>query len=161
MIETSIRELENSKPRLFQRCFIHKNGALKYEYMGSSEFGMGDQAKSLKIMFEKELGLSIQPIDVFDKNIQVFIIASGMFDFISYAEVIKGLINEEWATQEPTHLNLFVRRHLEIKDEWCFTIDTEIWFDFVNGVFFTFTTESTSHLMETLGNIKKKLAESV
>jgi len=112
-------------------------------------------------MFEKEFTSSTTTINVFGRNIDVLIIASGMFDFVSYFEVIKGLINEEWITQEPTHLNLFVRRSLGINDEWGFNIDTEVWFDFINGVFFVFKQSVMNDLVFYFLNVQDEFVKKV
>ncbi len=122
---TIITSLETMKPRLIQRCTIDKKeDTLRYEYMESSKFEFGDQIKSLKRMFEKEITFAVQTLNVFDCDISVFIVASGSFDFVQYLEVIKGLINKEWPMQESTHLNVVVKKLLEVKDEWDFNVDT-------------------------------------
>jgi len=144
--QTEIAKLVTNKPRLIQRCFIHKNGALKYEYMRSTEYQSDKHLKALKSMFEKEFTSSTMTINVFGRNIDVLIIASGMFDFVSYFEVIKGL---------------FVRRSLGINDEWGFNIDTEVWFDFINGVFFVFKQSVMNDLVFYFLNVQDEFVKKV
>ncbi len=157
---TNITPLGTMKPRLIQRCTIDKEeNTLRYECMGSSQFHCGDQSESLKIMFKKGIALGVQDINIFDNNISVFVIAPAGFDFVSYPEVIKRLIKEEWHTQEATYLNWVIKKSLGIKIEWDFDVNTNAWFDFVNGALFTFTKENTTYLVDILENIKKKWAE--
>lgn len=154
----SVKTLKDMKPRLVQRCTINKQGnTLRYEYMGSSEFECGDQAKSLKRMFEKGIALAVQPLNVFDNDISVFIVASSGFDFVQYLEVIKGLIKEEWPMQEPTHIDIVVKKLLGIKDGWGFAVDTDSWFDFVNDALFTFSNEKITQLVDILVEHQKEM----
>ena len=46
--------LKNARPTLIQRCEFDGD-TLRYDYMGSTEFEVGNQAKCLKEMFKEEL----------------------------------------------------------------------------------------------------------
>lgn len=142
------------RPVLIQKCFIFKgNGVLKYEYIRSNGFEHGPNNKEeILESIRKTPAVVTSLIEGFGRDVPVFIVAPATFDFTSYLEVIKGLVNEEWATVGSTHLGIFLKRFLGIKCRCEFTIDTEIWFDFDNGAFFTFMEEKIEPLILNLSD---------
>lgn len=151
------RELWSKQPRLIQRCLLDKaDKKIKYEYMGSSEYECGDQAKSLKMIFEGEVEVRKCSIRAFDRDVEFYLVARSDFDFNSYPTIIDGLIKLEWGTKQQTYLDLVLQKKFRlVKAKDYDFVKTQAWFDFVNGVFFALSKKDADFLVVAMGEIKE------
>lgn len=154
--------LQKTQPWLIQRCYFDReNKKLRYEYMGSSEFEFGDQATSLKRMFNGEIEIhcctvKVQTSLVHERPVEFRLVARKDFDFDSYTEVLQGLIERQWQTKEETYLEPILEKVMGfVDDERNSYIQTEVWFDFKNDVLFTLSQENADLLVVILANIKE------
>lgn len=149
--------LQRLKPYYIQRCYFEREGQkFCYEYMGSSEFEWGDQAKSLRRMFEKVLKVHPCRVKFTNHEVEFCLIAVENFPFSVYEEVLQGLVDQQWHTKEATYLERFLKRRLVTKEEKTDRFfQTEAWFDFENEVLFT-TSENAGLLLKALVNIKEE-----
>ena len=147
-------EMMLEKPRLIQRgYFDRKDGILEYEYMGYAEFEWGDQAKSLKRIFEREVKIEICPVIISSKISNVYLVIREDFKFSDYYKIVQGLINIDWHTKERVWLDVGLRKKLKMACD--FEIKTEAWFDFFNDVFIVLSQEDANLLLTVFSNIKE------
>ena len=143
----------NTQPRLIQNCTLDRgNKKLLYEYMGSTEFECGHQAKSLRRMFRGKIEMGACTIRAFDRDVEFCIVARKGFPFGKYVQVIQGLVNKEWRTQEPTYLDEVLKKNLRLAKT---DIRTEVWFDFTNDALFTLSVANAHSIALALENIKE------
>lgn len=152
--------LATSTPKYIQRCELSADGQnLVYDYMGSSEFEVGDQAKSLKKIFASGITEYTTTVAYGGENIMFGLIAGKDFPAEMYGEVIKGIIEKSFFIKEPTYLDqaldsAFNPYTFKIKDEYL--PHTNVWFDFTNNVLFTFDADVAANLVPKLEQIKTK-----
>lgn len=149
--------LQKPEPWLIQRCYFDREDKkLRYEYMGSSEFEWGDQATSLKRMFNGEIETRVCIVNFNERLVEFRLVARKDFDFDSYIEILQGLIERRIRTKEATHLEPILEKVMGfVDDERNSYIQTEAWFDFENDVLFTLSQENANLLVEILANIKE------
>jgi hypothetical protein len=142
-------------PYLIQRCELR--GKLSYDYMGSTEFEIGDQAKALKEIFAKGMCLETLTVNVGAKEAKVYMVAAEGFPFADYGPYLQELANHERRLKELSGFDEAVRVQLGLLDHRIFP-DTKAWFDFPNGVLWTLTQNDRAELVSYLENIKQKWA---
>ena len=147
-------------PRLVQRCVLG-NVRLCYQYMGMSEFEMGDQARSLKRIFAQGLATDSAKVDVEGHEIIIYMVAAAAFPFAMYAVHLQVLANEKYHRPEPTHLKQVIRKRYEIpgNDEWDDDYKVNVWFDFQNGVLFVLSETDLDQLTSALKAIQQKWSQ--
>ena len=147
------------RPWLIQRCEIY-NGKLGYDYMGSTEFEIGDQGKSLKRIFAKGLALETSTVEIEGKKAIVYVVASEGFQFAEYQPYLQQLAEHKLRLQEWISFDDAVRLQVGLKASFGRTeIRTNAWFDFENDVLWTLTEENQKALVSALESIKKKWSE--
>lgn len=155
--------IQNDQPRLIQRCFLDREQKkLGYDYMGSTEFEIGDQYKSLQRIFAGEIrvGSCTVNYDMHKKQVRIFMVARSDFDFTGYVRVLTGLVNRLWRTKERTYLAINIERHLGIDDDPSDNFGkVDVWFDFKNDVLFTLTQENVDDLLAAFDGIRKSWRE--
>lgn len=152
-------------PDCIQRCNI-QGGELKYDYMGSSEFEVGEQAKSLKRIFALGITLGSAKIRIEGKEIEVFMVAGKGFPFADYQRWLQQLAENKLRLQEQTYFDYAVLRHagLDEKLPWYakeIGKDISSWFDFPNDVLWTLTEEGRQGLVRALEITQGKWAARV
>src|SRR3989344_2427784 len=153
--------LKNARPTLIQRCEFDGD-TLRYDYMGSTEFEVGNQAKCLKEMFKEELVKRITGTEWRGKKLVFRLVAPRSFDFDSYKPVLQGLVNNEWRLQESLYMDKALTAFFlppARGREGCALYKVDAWFDFVNGVFFTYTKDKAKKLIHLLEDVKAKWAK--
>src|SRR3989344_3162528 len=101
---TTQTKLVKEQPRLIQRCTLDRErNKLCYEYMGSAEFEFGDQAKSLKRIFDGKVEIRFCFAQFNEEAVKFWLVAREDFNLDSYAAVLQGLIEERWRTKETTY----------------------------------------------------------
>ncbi len=162
MKDNQKRELVTKNPFLIQRCELEYDPLkLRYDYMGSSEFECGYQAKALREMFTGTLVVENCSVNIFGKKVSFWMIACNDFDFAAYHNVINGLAEKKWSLQEPTYLDLVLKKKLGIvsheeAERWSFVDRIVAWFDFHNQVLFAHDEAVTRLLLKALLQIKEK-----
>ncbi|MFC1623591.1 hypothetical protein ACFL05_00530 [Patescibacteria group bacterium] len=142
-------------PWLIQRCNLTDNGKLMYDYMGSSEFEFGDQAKSLKRIFATGLYQGTTTVNIGDKRATVYMVASKGFPFVGeYQQYLQTDTDSRLHLKEPTGFNDAVKEALGIENDRF--RDTNVWFDFENDVLWTLSEENADRLVAVLEDIKTK-----
>lgn len=152
------RGLVTLTPKYIQRCELSSDGQnLTYDYMGSSEFEVGDQVKSLKRIFSKGIEEYVVTISHDEENIMFGLVARKGFDAEGYANVIKGIIEHKFYLKEPTYIDQALDKAFNpnVKRADLFT-NTNTWFDFTNDVLFTFDADVAANLKPRLEQIKIK-----
>lgn len=154
---TKQSELSSKQPHLIQRCTLgRKDRKLNYEYMGSSEYECGDQAKSLKRIFTGAMEIRKCEVRAFDRDVEFYLVARSDFDFSAYPAIIDGLIKQRWRTKEQTYLDLVLQKKFRlVKAKDYDFVETEAWFDFQNDVLFTLSQKDADFLVVALGRIKE------
>jgi len=89
-----------SRPWLVQRCTL-EGDRLRYQYMGSSEFEDGDQARALKQIFTAGIALGETTVDVEGREVPVYMVAIDEFPFADYQPHLQA-ITEGLRMQEQT-----------------------------------------------------------
>src|SRR5512133_765204 len=92
------------EPWLIQRCTL-RNGILEYDYMGSTEFEIGDQAKSLRRIFGAGLSRGRVEIKVCDKTVPVRMIAGEGFSFGEYQMLLQLVADGSLRLMEPSYFD--------------------------------------------------------
>src|SRR3989344_6089059 len=152
-MSTKQSRLLTRHPYLIQRCTLDRaDKKLLYELMGSSEFEVGLQADSLKRMFAGEIEMGACAVRACDRDVEFCCVARKGFPFGEYAQVIQGLVNREWWTQEPTHLDEVLKKNFQLAK---MDVKTEVWFDFTNDALFTLSVANAHSLAFALINIKE------
>ncbi len=146
-------------PRLIQRCVLG-GGRISYEYMGMSEFEMGDQAKSLKRIFAQGVVTATTKVEVDGHEIVVYVIAGSNFPFEEY-KYLQVLVNEDRHSPEPTYLKQVIRTRYEIpgNDDWDNSHKVNAWFDFPNEVLWVLSETDRDQLISALEAIQQKWAQ--
>ncbi|QQG41327.1 MAG: hypothetical protein HYV90_04125 [Candidatus Woesebacteria bacterium] len=153
-------ELATKTPKYIQRCELSEDGeSLIYDYMGSTEFEIGDQAKSLNRIFASGITEYTVNVPYGEDNIIFGLVAGKGFPAEKYVEVIKGLIDRSFYLKEPTYLDHAIDKNFnpsafKIQDE--FLPHTNAWFDFTNDVLFTMDADVAANLKPRLEQIKIK-----
>ncbi len=146
------------QPWLIQRC-LFRDDRIVYDYMGSTEFEVGDQARSLKRIFAAGMTTGSANISVGGKEISVYMVASGGFTFSEYQPYLQQLAEGGIRLQELTYFDDLVEIKIGIPTDRSYIPKVDAWFDFENDVLWTLTEENQKKLLEFLENIKKKWAE--
>ena len=151
------------QPWLIQRCELGE-GKLKYDYMGSSEFEVGDQSKSIKRIFAKGIRWGSATVKVVtsavsEREVTVHMVAGEGFVFADYQPYLQQLANHELRLQEWTNFDDMVKAQAGIKTDRSFMPRTNVWFDFRNDVLWTLTEDNLKTLVSVLEGIKQKWSE--
>lgn len=146
------------KPWLVQRCEI-RDGRLRYDYMGSTEFEVGNQAKSIKRIFEKGVCLAQTNVFVGDKELRVHMIAAKGFPFAEYQYFLQRFAEGEFRLQESTYFDDAVKRAVGLTVDAPWSLDTNAWFDFKNDVLWTLNRVDCDALVVRLKELVLKWAE--
>ena len=148
--------LKDPRPRLIQRCEFD-GYTLRYDCMGSTEFEVGDQARCLNEMVKEEI--VHRPVTVqwmLGREMPFRLVAPKSFDFAAYQRVLQGLIEGKWRLQESMLLDNSLENYFAGEKQFsCY----DAWFDFVNGVFFTYTKDKAKKLIHLLEDVKAKWAK--
>lgn len=144
------------RPHLIQRCVLTPD-KLSYDYMGMTEFEIGDQSKSLKRIFARDIWTGKLAVEVEGQQVEVFLLTSCGFSFDEYQEYMQILANEEYHRPEPTYFKEAICKQLGIKNEEFdyFNADINAWFDFQNDVLWVLTQEYQTQLIAVLKDIQK------
>lgn len=151
-------ELTTLTPKYIQRCEVSEE-SIVYDYMGSSEFEVGDQAKSLKRIFASGITEYTVSVPYGEENIVFGLVAGKDFPSEKYGEVIKAIIDKSFYLKEPPYLDhaidsAFNPYAFKIKDQ--FVRHPNAWLDFTNDVFFTIDADVAANLIPRLEQIKVK-----
>lgn len=140
------------QPWLIQRCNLDENG-LHYDYMGSTEFEIGDQAAALKRIFA--IGLAIETTIIFigEKEIRVYMVAAKDFPFSEYQPYLQQLAECKLRLKECTHFDDSVMEAITSSTAISAS-RTNVWFDFRNDILWTLSGENQGKLVSTLEKIK-------
>src|SRR3989344_7576991 len=140
-------------PWLIQRCELG-NGKLKYDYMGSTEFEVGDQSKSLKRIFAQGIETGVTTINVESAqttlstgggmtsqstyrqftDVRVYMVAGKGFNFTDYQPFLQQLAEHKLRLQEWTSFDDAVKIQIGQETGRRSTLRTNVWFDFQNDV---------------------------
>jgi hypothetical protein len=145
-------------PWLIQRCEL-KDGKLGYDYMGSTEFEVGDQATSLKRIFAKEIAINTAPVNINGRNVMVYMIAGHDFQFADYQPYLQQLAEHKLRLQERTNFDDMVKVQAGFPISRVSSSKTNAWFDFKNDVLWVLEEEDQKALISVLEGIKKKWSE--
>lgn len=146
------------KPWLVQRCELGAD-ELKYEYMGATEFEVGDQAMSLERIFAAGMVFASTTINVGGKEVSVFMVASEGFPFAEYQPYLQQLADHKLRLQEWTCFDEVVKRQVGVRLVSRYIPSTNVWFDFRNDVLWTLTEDNQKTLVAILEGIKQKWTE--
>lgn len=146
------------QPWLIQRCELG-DGKLIYEYMGSTEFEVGDQAQALKRIFAKGVAVGSTTVTVGDKKVSVYMVAAEGFPFALYQPYLQQLADNKLRLKEWTNFDDVVKEKAGLTTGRRHTPRTNAWFDFRNDVLWVLSEGSQKALFAVLQNIKKKWAE--
>ncbi len=164
-------------PWLIQRCELG-NEKLKYDYMGSTEFEIGDQSKSLKRIFAKGIETGVTTINVESAqtavsmgggmtsqstyrqftDVRVYMVAGEGFNFADYQPYLQQLADHKLRLQEGTYFDYRVKAQVSNKPELRSFSLTNAWFDFQNDVLWTLTEDNQKNLVSVLEGIKQTWA---
>lgn len=146
------------QPWLIQHCEL-AGGKLIYDYMGSAEFEIGDQAESLKRIFAAGVELGTATVTMFRKQIPVYMVASKGFPFADYQPHLQQVAVGNFRPKEWTNFNDVVRAKAGGLKIFHHITHINVWFDFQNDVLWTVTEENQKDLVAVLNGIKRKWAE--
>jgi hypothetical protein len=135
-------------PYLVQNCEI-KNGKLVYDYMGSTEYEIGRQAKSLNRIFKEGLYHRQTTVTVGEGTMIVYLICGKKFHADEYQLLLQRLADGELRLKEQITFEAAVRKEAKsrgfkvsnIGSDYCGS--TTAWFDFENDVLWTLSEEET------------------
>lgn len=144
-------------PWLIQRCELG-DGKLRYDYMGSSEFEVGDQSKSLKRIFAQGMRKGSTTVNIDGKEAVVHMLAGEGFVFADYQQYLQQLAEHKLRLQEWTSFDDVVKAQAGIKTARDWTPRTNVWFDFQNDVLWTLTEDNLNTLVSVLEGIKQSWA---
>lgn len=149
-------------PWLIQRCTLD-GGMLRYDYMGSSEFEVSDQPKSLKRIFAKGMRTGSTTVKVVtsavsEREVTVYMVAGKGFIFTDYQPYLQQLADNKLRLQEWTNFDEVVRLHVGLRTGQ-YVPATNVWFDFQNDVLWTLTEDNQKALISVLEGIKQKWSE--
>ena len=145
------------RPCLVQRCEIG-DGKIGYDYMGSTEFEIGDQPKSLKRIFAVGIAWKALAIKVNGTDVIVHMVAAQGFDFEAYGIHLQALANNQMRTHESTYFDTAVKRHAGLLNHHHFA-SINGWFDFENDVLWVLDKNKRKALIHALEDIKRKWSE--
>lgn len=146
------------RPWLVQRCELSNDGKLRYDYMGSAEFEVGDQARSLKRIFAKGMRLDSVSVIVDDKEVVVYMIAAEEFPFADYKPYLQQMADNTLRLKEWTNFDDAIKAQLGLET----TLgedETNVWFDFKNDVLWTLTEDNQTNLVSAMESIKQAWAK--
>ena len=164
-------------PWLIQRCELG-DGRLKYDYMGSSEFEVGDQAKSLKRIFASgmETGSAMIKFETAETSVstsggstsqstyrqytdvRVYMVAGKGFTFVDYQPYLQQLAEHKLRLKEWTSFDDVVKVQVSVKTNRGFPTRTNVWFDIENDVLWTLTEDNLKALVSVLEGVKQAWA---
>src|SRR5258708_6311685 len=100
-----------NRPRSVQRC-IFKEGRLVYDYMGKTEFEVGDQAKSLRLMFSEVMRTGKTAVRVNDHEVAVFFVAIKGFRIREYQPYLQQMAERTIQLKEWSKFDTAIQEHL-------------------------------------------------
>ena len=125
--------------------------------MGSTEFEVGDQAKSLKRIFASGTATSDVTVTVKSKQITVYMLAPNGFAFADYQPYLEQLAKDELRLKERTNFNTAVNVSMGIDDDhFSRQPKTNVWFDFRNDVLWTLSDQNRRRTIAALQTVKNK-----
>jgi hypothetical protein len=142
-------------PWLIQCCEV-KNGKMRYDYMGSAEFEIGDQSKSLKRIFAEGMDFGTASVTVVGKQIPVYMIAIKGFPFAEYQPYLQELADSKRHLKEWTRFDDAVKVKAGVPLSFGREPDTNAWFDFPNNVLWALSQEEQQNVVQILEGIKDK-----
>ncbi|NQT49699.1 hypothetical protein HQ571_03330 [Candidatus Kuenenbacteria bacterium] len=146
-------------PYFVQRCEL-LDGRLEYDYMGSTEFEVGDQPQSLKRIFEKGLVWGTVTVTLDNKSVVVHMIAAEGFSFEEYQPYLQKMVERELRLKERTEFDDAVRKQLNLATDSFGAGPTNVWFDFENDVLWTLSKNKRKSLVAVLRGIQQKWSET-
>ena len=151
-------------PWLIQRCELGGR-KLRYDYMGSSEFEVGDQAKSLKRIFASgpmmRTGSAIVKVvtsAVSEQEVTVHMVAGEGLVFADYQPFLQQLSECKLRLQEWTDFDEAVTAVAGWPVDGRL-IRTNVWFDFQNDVLWTLSEDDLKTLVSVLSDIRRTWAK--
>lgn len=154
-------------PWLIQRCKM-EDGKFSYDYMGATEFEVGDQAKALKILFCGKIALSEVAVQASDggATVPVYLISQEGFDVQAYQPHLQRMADSKLCLQEYTGFEEVVNFKATGKQPQFGKVSRyDIWFDFTkrhdgqNIVLWTLDKELRDALLARLHVISKAWSE--
>ena len=144
-------------PWLIQRCKL-ADGKFSYDYMGSSEFEVGDQTKALKVLFAGKIALSEVTVQANDggATVTVYLITQQGFDASAYQLYLQQMADDKLRLKEFTRFGDAVNFRATGKmPSFGRHSDHDIWFDFTgeheqNIVLFTLDANKRDALLARL-----------
>lgn len=156
-------------PWCIQRCIV-EGGKIRYDYMGSTEFEIGEQPKALKRIFAagiEEAELTVQARDG-GQTVTVYMVAGKGFDFAAYQPLLQRLADGKLRLQEPTYFVDMVNALATKTAPPSYQGRINAWFDFTstddgaaNDVLWTLSREDQRRLTAALRSIQSLWAKKV
>ncbi|OGZ05890.1 MAG: hypothetical protein A2845_03755 [Candidatus Lloydbacteria bacterium RIFCSPHIGHO2_01_FULL_49_22] len=146
-------------PWLIQRCKLDESGRFKYDYMGSSEFEVGDQAEALKRLFTGQIAMVEVSVQANNGGaiVPVFLLTQSGFDASAYQSHLQRLADGKLHLQEPARFNNAVDWEATRFESRSGRVSAyDIWFDFTkydeeqNIVLFTLDESKRADLLARL-----------
>jgi hypothetical protein len=125
--------------------------------MGDAYFEMGDQARSLRRIFNA--GMSVHEVEVVvaGQVVKVYMLATRDFDFQEYLPDLQQMATGELRLAEGTYFDEVIKGQLGMATAFrCPGVN--VWFDFHNDVLWTLSKENLEKLQAALETVKQKWA---
>lgn len=145
-------------PWLIQRCKLC-NDRFEYDYMGPSEFEVGDQAEALKRLFAGKIAMGEVSVQANNggATVPVFLLTQSGFDANAYQSYLQRLADGKLHLQEAARFNDAVDwKATGFEPRFGRVSDYDIWFDFTkydeeqNIVLFTLDESKRADLLARL-----------
>lgn len=167
------------QPLLIQRCELG-DGKLRYDYMGSLEFEVGDQSKSLKRIFAEGIktGRTTVNLEAAQTSVSagggstsvsthrqymdvpVYMVAGKDFVFADYRQHLQQLADNKLRLQEWINFDGAVKVQAGIESGRRSIIRTNVWFDIQNDLLWTLSEDNLKTLVSVLEGIKQTWSEN-
>ena len=137
-------------PWLIHPCKLTDRGRLDYYDMKLTEYESGYQAESLRRIFLNGICQETVTINVGSQQIFVYMVASEGFSFCVYQEYL----------QMAAEGRLYLRKMIGFDDVVSTMLSQryagkDVWFDFMNDVFWTLTEDNVNNLVTVFEKTKK------
>lgn len=146
------------QPWLIQRCEL-REGKLKYDYMGSHAFEVGEQPEALKRIFVAGVAVGSASVVVGGKEVPVYMVASEGFPFFDYQFYLQQLSENNLNLQEHTYFDDALKVKVGLSISLRYPPRTNAWFDFRNDVLWTLTENDQKALIIVLEGIRNMWIE--
>ena len=127
--------------------------------MGSAEFEVGKQARSLKRIFALGICWDSAVIIMNGEDVIVHMVAGKGFAFQDYQPHLKQLAENKLHLQEWTNFDTAVRQMVGAETFRKTLFETNAWFDVENDVLWTLNRNKRKVLVGALEGIRRKWAE--